>query len=235
MTAALRAQPGTARQTTVYQNGVKVPGLPGSVNAWAFGGDSSWLGYGVIAGHWYDAPGQVDVNTSFLTDSGLAVGDTATVDTGTAQVTVRIAGEVFYPDSTPTVYGSAQTLPGLATPANLSRWDVALRPGTSAANYVQAVNAALGSRSPWGATRRDGGQFYSIASELIGTAGAHGRGGRRARRAQHGADDHPGPGTRPRDLQGARHTPRPGADHGGCWIPAPRWSPRRSRHPPRWR
>jgi putative ABC transport system permease protein len=170
VTTALRAQPGTADQTTVYQNGVKVPGLAGSVNAWAFGGGSSWLGYGVIAGHWSDAPGQVDVNTSFLTASGLSVGDTATVDTGTAQVTVHIAGEVFYPDSTPTVFGSTQTLPGLATPGNLSRWDVALRPGTSTAGYVQAVDNALGDRSPWGATtQKDGGQFYSIAIGLIGT------------------------------------------------------------------
>jgi putative ABC transport system permease protein len=154
----------------VYQNGVKVPGLPGNVNAWAFGSDSSWLGYGVIAGYWSDAPGQVDVNTAFLTASGLSVGDTATVDTGTAQVAVHIAGEVFYPDSTPTVFGSTGTLPGLATPENLSRWDVALRPGTSTAEYVQAVDNALGGRSPWGATtQKDGGKFYSIALGLIGT------------------------------------------------------------------
>ncbi len=73
-----------------------------SVNAQAFGGDASWIGYGIIAGHWYDAPGEVDVNTAFLTDSGLAVGDTATVDTGTTPVTVRIAGEVFHPSHEPT-------------------------------------------------------------------------------------------------------------------------------------
>jgi putative ABC transport system permease protein len=170
VTAALRAQPGTAHQTTVYEDGVKLPGLPGSVNAWAFGGSASWLGYGVIVGHWSDAPGQVDVNTSFLTASGLSVGDTATVDTGTAQVTVHIAGEVFYPDSTPTVFGSTQTLPGLATPGNLQQWDVALRPGTTTAGYVQAVNHALGGSSPWAATtQKDGGQFYSIAIGLIGT------------------------------------------------------------------
>jgi putative ABC transport system permease protein len=170
VTAALRAQPGTARQTTVYQNGVKVPGLPGSVNAWAFGSGSSWLGYGIVAGHRSDAPGQVDVNTAFLTASGLSVGGTAIVDTGTAQVTVHIAGEVFYPSSTPTVFGSTHTLPGLATPGNLQQWDVALRPGTSTAGYVQAVNHALGGSSPWAATtQKDGGQFYSIAIGLIGT------------------------------------------------------------------
>ena len=167
--AALRAQPGTAHQTTVYENQVKLPGIAGNANAWAFSGDSSWLGYGVIAGHWSDAPGQVDVNTAFLTASGLAVGDTATVNTGTAQVTVHIAGEVFYPDSTPTLFGSTRTLPGVAAPENIQQWDVGLRPGTSAAGYVQAVNHTLGSNNSWQATtQKDGGQFYTIAIGLVG-------------------------------------------------------------------
>ena len=169
VTAALRAQPGTAHQTEVYENQIKVPGVTGSVNAWAFSDGASWIGYGVIAGHWYDAPGQVDVNTAFLNASGLAVGDTATVDTGTAQVTVHIVGEVFHPSSNPTLYGSTQTLPGLAVAANVDQWDVGLRPGTSAGGYVQAVNGTLGSGSPWAATtQHDGGKFYSVAIGLIG-------------------------------------------------------------------
>lgn len=169
VTTVLRAYPGTAHQTEVYQNQVKVPGVAGSVNAWAFGGDSSWIGYGVIAGHWYNAPGQVDVNTAFLTASGLAVGDTATVDTGTAQVTVHIVGEVFHPSSNPALYGSTQTLPGLGTAANVDQWDVALQPGTSTSEYVRAVNSALGRNSPWGATtQHEGGQFYTVAVGLIG-------------------------------------------------------------------
>jgi putative ABC transport system permease protein len=167
--AVLRAQPGTAHQTTVYENGVKVPGVTGNVNAWAFSGDSSWIGYGVISGHWYDAPGQVDVNTAFLTDSGLAVGDTATIDTGTSQVTVHIVGEVFHPSNDPTLYGSTQTLPGLGTAQNLQQWDVGLRSGTNADAYVQTVNTSLGANYPWGATtQKDGGKFYSIAIGLVG-------------------------------------------------------------------
>ena len=43
-----------------------------------------------------------------------------------------------------------------------------LRPGTSVAGYTQAVNADLGSRSPWAATGPDNGQFYQIAIGLIG-------------------------------------------------------------------
>jgi putative ABC transport system permease protein len=167
--AVLAAQPGTAHTLPVYENGVKVPGVAGSVDAWAFGGDAAWTGYGIIAGHWSDAPGQVEVNTAFLEQSGLDVGDTTTVDTGTAQRTVRIAGEVFRPGSDPVLFGSTQTLPGLATAASLIRFDVGLRPGTSASGYVRAVNHALGSRNPWQATTQDNdGQFYVIASGLVG-------------------------------------------------------------------
>ena len=162
VTAALNTHAGHGRQTTVYENQVKVPGVAGSANAWAFAGDSSWLGYGIIAGRWYDAPGQVDVNTAFLNASGLAVGGTATINTGTTQVTVRIVGEVFHPSNTPTVFGSTQTLPGLAAPANVLYWDVGLRPGTFAAAYVQAVNTS------WAATAR--GRLPPIRTAASSTA-----------------------------------------------------------------
>ncbi len=147
-----------------------MPGIAANVNAQAFGGDASWIGFGIIAGHWYDAPGEVDVNTEFLTASGLAVGDTVTVDTGTGPVTrVRIAGEVFRPSNEPTLWGSAGTLPGVATQANLQDYEVALRPGTDAGTYIQAINRTLGSDNPWQATAQPGGgQFYTIASDLVG-------------------------------------------------------------------
>jgi putative ABC transport system permease protein len=168
LTAALRAQPGTLHYVKLYQNQVKVPGIAGDINAFAFAGDSSWAGFGIIAGHWYDAPGQVDVNTAFLTQSGLAVGQTTTVNTGTAQVSVRIAGEVFEPSSDPRVYGSTQTLPGVDSGQNPGQYYVGLRPGTNAVSYVQALNTALGPSSWWGATtRQGGGNFYTIASNLV--------------------------------------------------------------------
>ena len=168
VTAALRAQPGTLRDVAVYSTRITMPGAAQGVDAEAFAGDASWTGYGIISGRWYDAPGEVDVNTAFLDQTGLAVGDTATVNTGTAQPTVRIVGEVFQPAREPRLFGSTRTLPGLASGENLSQWDVGLRPGTSASGYVQAVNGALGSGSPWGATTPDNGQFYSIAIGLIG-------------------------------------------------------------------
>jgi len=168
VTAALRAQPGTQHEMAMYGEAVKIPGIAQRVNAQAFGGDTSWIDYGIIAGRWYGAPGEVDVNTAFLSASGLAVGDTATVTIGTRPVSVRIAGEVFQPSREPRLFGSAQTLAGVATTANLQEYYVGLRPGTSAAAYIRAVNAALGPRSPWGAAGPDNGQFYTVAIGLIG-------------------------------------------------------------------
>jgi putative ABC transport system permease protein len=169
ITAVLRGEPDTLHFAPMYDTQVKSPSVAGSINVRAYGGGSSaWLGMGVIAGHWYDKPGEVDVNTSFLNQSGLAVGDSVTLDIGSAQVPVRIAGEVFAPSSEPRVYGSTQTLPGVGVPSNLTEFDVGLRPGASAGDYIATVNKALGHNSVWIAVTPSGGQFYIIADALIG-------------------------------------------------------------------
>jgi putative ABC transport system permease protein len=171
---AINARPGTAHSNAEYGSQVKVVGFSRDVQANVFDGPSSWMGYALISGHWYDAPGEVDVNTTFLTDSGLAVGDTATVYTGSVAagakpVTVRIAGEIFNPANEPRMYAAAQTLPGTAVAGNFWQWNVGLRPGTTATAYNQGVNAKLGSNSSFLAGPADGGgQFYVIAIGLIG-------------------------------------------------------------------
>jgi putative ABC transport system permease protein len=177
--AAISAQPGTAHENAEYGAPVKVVGVARDVRSVVFDGPSSWMGYALIAGHWYDAPGEVDVNTVFLTDSGLAVGDTVrvypsgTATAGATPVTVRIAGEIFYPSSQPRIFAAARTLPGLATAETFSQWNVGLAPGTSAAAYSQALNARLGSGSAGGGPfmagpADNGGQFYVVAIGLIG-------------------------------------------------------------------
>ena len=168
LAALLRAQTGTAHEVTLYGNQLTVSGISQQVQSLAFDGPSAWTGYALIAGHWYDAPGEVDVNTSFLDASGLAIGDSTTVDTGTAEVTVRIVGEVFAPSRQPRLYGATQTLPGLASGQNFWQVDVGLRPGASAAAYIQAVNAKFGANGTFAAMPPSGGQFYVIASALIG-------------------------------------------------------------------
>ncbi|HEY0937987.1 MAG TPA: FtsX-like permease family protein [Trebonia sp.] len=172
-TAAVQAQPGIAHENTQYTGPVKVVGLAQQAHAQVVAGPASWMGYALIAGHWYDAPGEVDVNTAFLRDTGLAVGDTVRVYTGpvtagAVPVTVRIAGEVFYPSGDPHLLAAARTLPELATGANFGQWNIGLRPGASAAAFSAAVNGRLGAGGPFQAVPPDGGQFYVIAIGLVG-------------------------------------------------------------------
>jgi putative ABC transport system permease protein len=169
--AALRAAPGTRRDVAVYGGEVQVPGISQPVTAQVFGADASWLGYAMITGRWYRAPGEVVVNTAFLSASGLAVGDTTTVNTvgaAAAPVTVRIVGEVFDPSRNPWLYGSTQTLRGFAARVGLQGYDVGLRAGTGTAAYIGAVNRALGPGSPWLAAVPRANQFFGIATSLVG-------------------------------------------------------------------
>ena len=222
LAAMLRAQPGTAHEATLYGNQVTVPGISQQVQALAFDGPSAWTGYALIGGHWYDGPGQVDVNTSFLDASGLAIGDSTTVDTPAAEVTVRIVGEVFAPSRQARLYGATQTLPGLASGQNFWQVDVGLRPGDQrrrlhpgGERQVRRERRVLRDAAERRPVLRDRQRPDRLP-------GADGRDRGRARGAQHGADDHQGPGARPRRLQGAGHAPGADRHHGDLLDRGPR-------------
>jgi putative ABC transport system permease protein len=169
VTTALAAAPGAAHTDEEYYTQVTVPSVADKVNANVFTGDAAWQGWTMISGHWLTGPGQIVVDTEFLKDSGLAVGDTTTVNTGTATVSAQIVGEYFNPSRQPDLWASASTLPGTGTLANLGQWNIGLKPGTSAGSYIASFNKALGNSSPWAAFgQQGGGQFFTIASALIG-------------------------------------------------------------------
>ncbi len=111
--AALRAQPGTRRYVAAAQTQVSAGGLALQVNAQAFDGNAAWLGYDLISGHWYSGAGQVVVNTAYLTQTGLTVGQRTTISTGARSVTARIVGQVFLPGNQPALMTSVQTLGGI--------------------------------------------------------------------------------------------------------------------------
>jgi putative ABC transport system permease protein len=124
---------------------VSVAGVSRQVAVTAFRGDAGWTGYAMISGHWYSGPGQADVATGFLTATGKTVGDTVTISDGGAQVRVRIVGQVF-----DTQHSGLDMITDWSTLAAADRgltpdqFDVALRPGTSADAYVQALSGRLG-------------------------------------------------------------------------------------------
>ena len=168
VTAALAATQGAAHTDVQYNNQVTDPAVAEKVNATVFTGDATWQDWTMIAGHWLTGPGQIVVDTEFLNDSGLTVGDTTTINTGTSSVSVTIVGEYFNPSRQPNIWATASTLPGIDTVANLNEWNIGLKPGTSTSAYIASVNKALGN-SPWAAFgQQGGGQFFTIASALIG-------------------------------------------------------------------
>jgi putative ABC transport system permease protein len=122
----------------------------------------------MISGHWFRGPGQVVVNTSFLTVSGKAVGDTVTVTVGGRTIPVRIVGETFDPQGqSPALLTSWQTLGGSRAGLTLAQYDVGLRPGTSPQAYSAALGRALG--RPFDVQPTGSDPFYKTLEAMIAT------------------------------------------------------------------
>ena len=165
--AAIRAQPGTLRYVAEATPAVGVSGLTQQVTTVAFEGNAAWTGYDMISGRWYRGPDTADVNTAFLTQTGLTVGDVASLTVGGRVVTVRIAGEVFDPAGQPALFASWQALGGAAAGLTVAQIDVGLRPGVSPDAYAGALSRRLGNGFGINVPGQ-GGHFYTIAVSLIG-------------------------------------------------------------------
>jgi len=162
---ALRSQPGTLRYVAAAQTELSAGALARQVNTEAFEGNAAWLGYDLISGRWYTRTGQVVVNTAYLDQTGLTVGQRTTISTGTRSVAARIVGQVFVPGNQPALLTSVQTLGGTSASLGLDQYDVGLKPGVMPSSYVGRLNHALG--NGYYASGPEGGQFYLIADSLI--------------------------------------------------------------------
>jgi len=162
---ALRSQPGTLRYVAAGQTELSAGALARQVNTEAFYGNAAWLGYDLISGHWYTGTGQVVVNTAYLSQTGLTVGQSTTISTGTLSVIARIVGQVFVPGNQPALLTSVQTLGGTSANLGLDQYDVGLKAGVTPSSYVGRLNHVLG--NGYNASGPEGGQFYLIADSLI--------------------------------------------------------------------
>jgi len=146
------AQPGTLHYLTETSDDLELPGLTnsgGGARVTAYGdGDPAWSNYQLIAGRWYSqspGPSEIDVNTLFLTDTALAVGDSYTMVSGGHKVTAKIVGEVFAPGNDVSMFMSPSTLAALdPATAGTGEYRVSLKPGVDPGSYTTALTAALG-------------------------------------------------------------------------------------------
>jgi putative ABC transport system permease protein len=139
----LNSQPETARVVAVDGENVTVPGISDPVNSRLFRGDASELGYLVIAGRWYTAPGEVLAPKGFLQDAHLKVGDTFTGTLGGKAVQLRVVGEVYdISNLGHELFMDYSTIPTDTPNSTPGRYYVTLKPGSDVSAYIQRVAAA---------------------------------------------------------------------------------------------
>jgi putative ABC transport system permease protein len=129
---------------------IRIRGPLNLLSVIAYDGDPSWLGWALVAGHWYHGSGQVDASPDLLGPIGKKAGQDLTMTVNGRPVTVRIAGEVFVPNPVPTLFVSWQTLGSAAAAklaASTTSYDINLKPGTSTTAYITALTRKLGGAS----------------------------------------------------------------------------------------
>ena len=140
VTSLIANQAGTARFVSIGHAEAAVPGAGEAVPVWAYRGDSSWLGYVLIHGRWFNAPGEAVAPTAFFTRTGHHVGDTIPVSFYGRTADLKLVGEIFDQQGDNILLRTGFD----SVPDKLVAWDydVQLLPGTDEVAYATAIEAA---------------------------------------------------------------------------------------------
>ncbi|MEU2070102.1 ABC transporter permease [Streptomyces anulatus] len=153
---AVGAAAGTGKHYSASTVRATVSGLSGTVDVIAFTGDASWGGYTMVAGRWFEGPGEAVVPTAFLAATGTRTGDTVTLNGLAEPVPVRIVGEVLDPRKEGRqVFTDASHLASARPDLTETSHHIAVEPGTDVTGYVEALNRDL---APLEVTARAGGR-----------------------------------------------------------------------------
>jgi len=138
--ALLRSTPGVQYVTSSADLPMRLTGTSQDLRVSFYRGDFQQLGYSLLAGQWFDGPGQVIVSERFLRQRALAVGDTITLESQGKSVQVRIIGKALY-NSGEEVLSNWETLALIDPGKRANLYEVQLKPGTDIDAYVKAVQA----------------------------------------------------------------------------------------------
>jgi putative ABC transport system permease protein len=178
--AAIAAQPGTARFVAIGEADVAIAGYANPVPFFAYRGDSSWLGYVLIAGRWFNGPGEVVVPDNFLRQTGRRVGDRFTATVGLAPLQLTIVGSIVDDarcrcDGPPNVVirGDWATLAGAVPGLAPSSWEVVPDDLVSPAALAQQIREATdGTADASPASSADTDEGFLFFEGVIASLGA---------------------------------------------------------------
>src|SRR5438093_1597749 len=138
----LNAQPETARVVASGGQNVIVPGVGDPVNTRLFRGDSSRLGYMVVAGRWYSAPGEVVAPAALMHDAHLQIGDSFTGTANGQPLQLRLVGETYDINNLGhSLFMDIATMASVTPAVEPFLYDVTLAPGSDVSAYVRRVAA----------------------------------------------------------------------------------------------
>ncbi|HEY7968807.1 MAG TPA: FtsX-like permease family protein, partial [Candidatus Limnocylindrales bacterium] len=146
VTTAIAADSRTGRSTAIGDLQVTVPHV-GVLPLVGYDGDSTWLGYRLIEGRWFSAPGEAVAPTNVFTQTGLHVGDVTTLTEGGRTVTVRLVGEIL--DSARenrdnlVLRGTFADLRTLDPSVRPDRWEMQPKPGVDPETYAGQLQTSL--------------------------------------------------------------------------------------------
>jgi putative ABC transport system permease protein len=166
--AAITGQSGTDGYSGVASTQVTAAGVTEPLETLAFTGNNSSYGYRMVSGSWFSRPGEIVVSSPFLTATHTRVGDTVVLTDRSTPVMVRIVGEVFNVENRGMqILTDAGTLVAAEPDLRANVYNITLKPGTDAASYVSALNAALSSVDATAMTPEDDpAEFILIINAL---------------------------------------------------------------------
>jgi putative ABC transport system permease protein len=142
--AMLGAQPDTQSYVAQVSATGSVPGLGQHVPITAYQGNAARLGWQMVSGRWYHAPGEAVINAAYPTAASLSLGQTIRMTVSGTPVTVRITGQAFVPGPASALFIGWQTLSGNGISLAADRYIAVARPGVSGQAYQAALDKALG-------------------------------------------------------------------------------------------
>jgi putative ABC transport system permease protein len=173
VTSAIAQNGGTQRFVSLAAEPVLTPQL-GSIPLVAYQGESSWIGYELIRGRWFSAPGEVVAPTNFFTESGLSIGDHVTLALDGQTESVTLVGEIF--DNARenrdnlVLRTDWSTLASLDSSIMPTGWEIQLTPSADPQDYAGALDDATGHSASFEVVSDSAGDATFLLIEGVITA-----------------------------------------------------------------
>jgi len=145
LSALISTTPGTSRFVAEGRGQATVPGIPSPIPYYGYDGSSAWIGYAMISGRWFDAPGEVVAPSHLLDVTGLKIGQSFTATFGGESEQLTLVGEIFDQTNDDLLLrGSWSDVSRLDPTATIDEYEIQLRPGTDARAYASTLQSAGG-------------------------------------------------------------------------------------------